>query len=310
VKTDGWTRALAPAKVNPWLVVRGRRDDGYHELDTGMLAIDLFDEVWARPRREPGLSLALGEGASSDVPADERNLAWRAASAVLESSGAEAGVELRLVKRIPSRAGLGGGSSDAAAAAVAVGAALGLSPSWEERAQQLAGIGSDCAFFAAAHASGFARCTGRGEQVEPLPAVPEHWRIALVLPDCGADTPAVYAALDPDLSRAAGPTNVPIGLFDLPEGDARQSLFAGLENAALASVPALRPWRELLDESGASHFRLSGSGSCFFGLFEDSELASRCLDSIETVAARRGMSPRGRWVTRPARHGVQLAGLR
>jgi len=305
-----WTRVLAPAKVNPWLRVRGRRADGYHELDTGLLAIDLYDEVLARPRTGGGVTLTLAEGTAPDVPADERNLAWRAAHATLAAAGDGRGVELRLSKRIPSRAGLGGGSSDAAAAAVAVRSALGLSLSWEELVRLLAGIGSDCAFFAAARESGFAHCTGRGEIVTPLAPVPDCWNVALVLPTCGADTPAVYAALDRGLSAASAATTVPVGLFDLPEEDARNSLFAGLEHAALTSVPELRPWRELLNASGANHFRLSGSGSCFFGLFEHAAQASQCLDAIETGAASRGMSLRGRWVVRPARHGVRLAELR
>jgi 4-diphosphocytidyl-2-C-methyl-D-erythritol kinase len=303
---DGWTRALAPAKVNPWLAVKGRRDDGFHELDTGLLALELYDEVWARPAAREGIGLTLAPGAAPDVPADERNLAWRAARAVLDAAGDARGVELHVVKRIPSRAGLGGGSSDAAAAAVAVRAALGLSLSWDVLVQQLAAIGSDCAFFAAARETGFARCTGRGEIVEPLEALPDRWTVALVLPECGADTPAVYAAWDRGLSEPAALTTVPLGLFVSNEADARSSLFSGLENAALASVPELLPWRELLNESGASHFRLSGSGSCFFGLFEDPDDASQCLDAIETGSARRGMSLRGRWVTRPARHGVRL----
>ncbi len=303
---DGWTRVLAPAKVNPWLVVRGRRDDGLHEIDAGLLAVDLYDEVWARPREGEGLTLTLEEGASADVPADERNLAWRAARAVLDAAGRRGGVELRLAKRIPSRAGLGGGSSDAAAAALAVRAALGLSLSWEALQRQLAQIGSDCPFFVAARETGFARCTGRGERVEPLPAVPVHWNVALALPDCGADTSAVYAALDPALWNPAARPTVPIGLFALEQERARNSLFSGLEEAALASVPGLLAWRELLDESGASHFRITGSGSCFFGLFEDPDQASQCLDEIETGAARRRMLLRGRWVQRPARHGVRL----
>jgi len=193
----------------------------------------------------------------------------------------------------------------ATAAAVAVCAALGLSLSWEDLAQQLASFSSDCAFFAAARETGYARCTDRGERVEPLPAVSGRWSVVLVLPDCGADTRAVYAALDRDLCPVAPAPTVAASLFDLDEGDARNSLFAGLERAALASVPELRPWRELLDGCGAAHFRLSGSGSCFFGLFADARQASQCLDAIETGAGRQAMALRGRWRVRPARHGVR-----
>ena len=301
-----WTRVLAPAKVNPWLRVLGRRDDGYRQVDTGLLALDWFDELAARPAPEPGLRLALtGPAATDDVPADERNLAWRAAAAVLERAPEGAGLELALTKRIPSRAGLGGGSSDGAAAALAACRALDLSLSWEELARIVSDLGSDCAFFLAARDSGFARCTGRGEVVESLAPVPDRWKVALVVPDIGADTGAVYAKLDRGLSPPAPAPNVS-DLFGRTETGARSALQSDLESAALDGVPGLLPWRELLDQNGAEHFRLSGSGSSFFGLFGDARQASACLSAIETEGVRRALTPRACRVLAPAGHGVRI----
>ena len=306
-----WTRVLAPAKVNPWLAVLGRRDDGYHQVDTGVLALDLCDEVAVRPVGERGLwGQVGGEAASADVPADGRNLAWRAAAAVLELArgrrrlGGEVGLELHLLKRIPSRAGLGGGSSDAAGAALATTRALDLSLSWDELAHLVSNLGSDCAFFLAAHASGFARCTGRGEIVEPLAPIPDRWKVALIVPEVGAETGAVYANLGRDL-RNGGIAPSLTDLFERTESGARVALLAGLESAALDSVPGLHAWRELLDELGAAHFRLSGSGSSFFGLFADAGEASRCVAAIEAEALRRGLRSRLGRVLRPAGHGVR-----
>jgi 4-diphosphocytidyl-2-C-methyl-D-erythritol kinase len=107
----GWVRALAPAKVNLWLQLRGRRADGYHELDSGLLALELADGLEARVRHEAGVRLEIeGPFATPDVPADERNLAWRAAAAALEALGERRGIALRLVKNVPSQSGLGAGS--------------------------------------------------------------------------------------------------------------------------------------------------------------------------------------------------------
>jgi len=306
VSARAWTRVRAPAKVNPWLRVLARRDDGYHEVDTGMLALAWFDEVAVRRTAEPGLRLALrGEAASADIPADERNLVWRAAAAVAAHGPAGAGLELVLTKRVPSRAGLGGGSADAAAAALAACRALELSLSWEDLVRIVSDLGSDCAFFLAARASGFARCTGRGEIVEPLAPVPDRWKLVVVVPDIGADTRAVYANLDRGLSAKGAAPNV-CGLFERAESGARDALHSDLEPAALGVVPGLLEWRELLDQSGARHFRLSGSGSSFFGLFEDAGEAAACLSAIELEAVRRAMTARACRVLPPAGHGVRI----
>ena len=218
-------RAIAPAKVNLSLEVLGRRPDGFHEIRSEMLAIDLCDSLEVRPDRGGGVRLSLaGPVASADVPSDGSNLVCRAAHAALAegrrlgSIASEAGVEIALVKRIPTRAGLGGGSSDAAAAWIATAAAYGLQPSDEARDRELAAIGSDCVFFAAAGATGYASCGGRGERVEPRPNPEPGIGIALLTPSVECSTAEVYRSLDPasfdgprrgnDLEEAAVPAVV------------------------------------------------------------------------------------------------------
>jgi 4-diphosphocytidyl-2-C-methyl-D-erythritol kinase len=303
----GWARTLAPAKVNLWLDVLARRPDGYHELDTGLLALELADEVEARATDEPGVRLELaGPFASADVPSDERNLAWRAAAACLEALGETRGVELRLTKNVPSQAGLGAGSADAAAALLACETALGRSLDEDRARAALARLGSDCVFFRAAESTGLARCTGRGERVEVLAPPPEGWRVALLVPDVGAPTAAVYGALPTSLSLRDAASTVRAGLLQLDERAARGALFNGLEEAALSAVDGLAPWRELLDGCGAAHFRLSGSGSSFFGLFRDPQEAVRCLTPLAQAARSRGLEPRALLVTQPAGRGARL----
>ena len=304
---DGWVRALAPAKVNLWIDVLERRADGYHELDTGLLALELADTLEARARPEAGVRLELGGPfATPDVPSDERNLAWRAAAACLEVLGERRGVELRLVKNVPSQAGLGAGSADAAAALVACEAALGRALDEPGALALLSRLGSDCVFFRAAAATGFARCRGRGEVVQPLGPPPADWCVAVLVPDVGAPTAQVYAALRGPLSRAGAVSTVRSCLLHLEEGVARGALSNGLEEAALSAVAGLAPWRALLDDNGAAHFRLCGSGSSFFGLYRDPQEAARCLSALAQTARARKLEPRALFTTRPACRGARL----
>jgi 4-diphosphocytidyl-2-C-methyl-D-erythritol kinase len=294
-------QALAPAKVNLVLEVLGRRPDGYHELRTLMVALELADRVVAR--RDPALEdgqvrLALcGPAASADVPRDADNLVVRAARAVLERAAGGGGLALELDKHVPSQAGLGGGSADAAAALLAAEEACGVDLGAAARRELLAGLGSDCVFFEAAGASGAAWCRGRGERVEPLPAPSPAWWVALVVPAVRAPTAAVYGALGIPLSH---PPAVPTvrTLSGLRASAARAACFNQLEAAATVAVPELRRWREALDSAGADHFRLSGSGSAFFGLYDDADETRRGLESVLAEAERRGLAVRGRWVTR------------
>ena len=306
-------RVLAPAKVNPALAVLERRADGFHALDMTMLAIGLWDVVGARPVADRGVSLELsGPAASADIPTGAQNLAVRAAEAVLEEARARgsdhaAGLALRLEKHVPSRAGLGGGSSDAAAAAVAARAALACDVPDDVLLERLGELGSDCGFFLAAGKSGYARCRGRGERVEGLPAPPPGWWIALLVPDLECPTGAVYRALEFPLSDSVGTPTVPTDLLDRSVNAARRSSFNHLESAAQRVVPKLAAWRRLLDRENASHFRLSGSGSAFFGLFRDASDAARANERMRAAAVEAGLGVRGDWVVPPAGFGVKLA---
>ena len=302
-------RALAPAKVNVWLEVLGRRADGFHELDTVMVALELCDEVRARRTATGAVDLRVtGPAASADVPTDERNLAVRAAWVALELAreagvcDARAGLELVLDKHVPSQSGLGGASSDAAAALLAGAKALGLEPSALGAAarERLAALGSDCAFFLEA-ATGAARCTGRGERVEPLTALEPAWHVALVVPAVVSPTAAVYRALEPadfgnrpppDLASRALPLHQP---------------FNRLEAAALRAVPELAAWRTLLDDATPGAFCLSGSGSSFFALASDPDDARRLLDAVLLAAGERGLATRGTWALRTRASAAALA---
>jgi 4-diphosphocytidyl-2-C-methyl-D-erythritol kinase len=296
-----WFHALAPAKVNLTLEVLGRRPDGYHEIRTWMLALDLADRLRARATPSGGVRLALsGPAASDDVPAAERDLAERAAEAVRARAGPGAGLELELEKHIPRQAGLGGGSADAAAAWLLAREAWALDLPPAAARADLAALGSDCVFFSEAR-RGLASCEGRGEVVRALDARLPDWWVGIVIPNFGCATAAVYARHLP--GRAREPSLRP-GLT--AARDARTELHNALEPAAIAAFPALGRWRALLDELGLGHWRLAGSGSAWFGIADERGAIEADLARIGRAARERGLGVRALHAARPAGHGACL----
>ena len=257
----------APAKLNLSLRIVGRRDDGLHLLDSRLVLLELADELLLLPGCS-GLRVS-GEGAA-DLPTDSTNLAWRG---LLAGLGGEPEIAcLALEKRIPAAAGLGGGSSDAAAAWRLGRASLGRTHrADDDELADLAFIGADVPFFAAELAAG--RVTGVGERVEPSTPLDAH--IVLVHPPFGLSTAAVFAELRPDE-------------------------WGRLENDLLAPARRLRPKLDevLLAVSGAGgHPQLSGSGPTVFSLADDVEQAAAIGAGIERAGFRATIT---RTRTRPA----------
>lgn len=260
-------RVRCPAKLNLFLEVVRRRADGYHDLDTVMQAVDLCDELRVTPHDGSALTL---ECSDPSLPTDEGNVALRAALALRQRAGFRGGAHLALTKRIPQQAGLGGGSSDAAGALVGLNRAWGLELSTEELRQVAAELGSDVAFFLY---GGTARCTGRGEVVEPL-AAPATFRYVLVCPRVGVSTAEAYGRLCALTSRRASAS---IMISMLREGSVEGTgggLFNRLEEAAFDLRPELRGLKERLARS--AHFAgvaMTGSGSALFGLCRPADWA-------------------------------------
>ncbi|MFM1904027.1 MAG: 4-diphosphocytidyl-2-C-methyl-D-erythritol kinase, partial [Planctomycetota bacterium] len=201
------SRVTAPAKLNLSLAVLERRPDGFHSIESLMVGVSLADSLDIRRSAAPGIRLAVrfagGLAAARaatlrrDVPTDERNLVVRAVAAVAAEAGIEPALEIDLVKQIPSGAGLGGGSSDAAAAISGVAQLWNLDWPTERLAAIGSRLGSDIPWF---FAGGPAIAAGRGESIEsvadlmPLAAV-------LAMPPVGLSTPAVYQACTPEPAR-------------------------------------------------------------------------------------------------------------
>jgi 4-diphosphocytidyl-2-C-methyl-D-erythritol kinase len=276
-------RVPAFAKVNLGLEVLGNREDGYHELRTIFQTIDLHDDVVLRPR-ERGVVVACDH---PEVPTDERNLAARAASALLAHARLDAGVEIMLEKRIPVAGGLGGGSSDAAAVLIALDHLLGLGlgrPGLQPLARRL---GADVPYFLT---GGTALGLARGDEVYPLfRQVRGH--VVVVDPGRPLSTAAVFARLDARLTpRENSYTIYRFVSRDLEGSGGFSVLTNDLEPAALEEAPDLAGQvsriRALLIGEGALMASLSGSGASFFGLFEGAAEARRAQTVLRAEGFR------------------------
>lgn len=261
---------LAPAKLNLTLEVVGKRADGFHAIETLMVPVDLCDTLEVRPGG--GLTLTCDR---PDIPTDGRNLVVKAAAALQRATGCTRGAEMRLTKRIPHEAGLGGGSSDAATALLALNDLWELNLPAPQLAAVAADVGSDVAFFLAGTAGW---CTGRGEVVTPEP-VGSPIDVVIVKPPVGLSTKEVYGRVvvpTPPLDGTAARDALRAG--DV-EGLGR-ALFNRLQGPAFAVAPAVEAlWRELAALSPLG-CQMTGSGSAVFALCRDAPEAARTAAAV------------------------------
>jgi 4-diphosphocytidyl-2-C-methyl-D-erythritol kinase len=264
----GSVTVRVPGKVNLYLEVGDRRDDGYHELTTVFHAVSLLDEITVRNADVLSLEMA-GEGAES-LPADERNLAWQAAELMAEHVGRSPDVAITVEKSIPVAGGMAGGSADAAAVLVAINALWELGVPRRDLHTLAARLGSDVPF--ALH-GGTALGTGRGEELATVLARSTfHWVLAFA--NGGLSTPAVFSEID-RLRESKGADGQPPRLDDvepvlaaLASGDPAslaQLLGNDLQPAAVSLDPGLRRTLRAGTEAGALAGVVSGSGpTCAF----------------------------------------------
>lgn len=247
----------APAKINLWLEVVGRRPDGYHEIDTCFQAIDLFDTVMLEPSQRPGVSCHVEGPFADGVPEGPENLAARAALLLAGRTGHELRLAITIVKEIPSGAGLGGGSSDAAAVLVALARRFAVPDPEDTLVELAAELGADVPFFLE---GGTQRGTGIGHRLTPVPPPAERWGI-LVWPGVAMPTTAAYAML---AEEAPGR---PPALEDRDAEDSdwrkRRNVF---EPLVFERYPRIAEAAKVLRD-GAGFVRLAGSGGAVFALY-------------------------------------------
>ncbi len=266
----------APAKLNLRLRVHGRREDGYHEIDSIAAKVTLYDELRFRPREDGRIRL---ECSGLDCGRLEDNLVYRAARMLAPMAGG-AGMDVRLEKHIPAGTGLGGGSSDAAATLLVLNRIWRLRLSEEQLVDLGARIGSDVPLFLDGPA---ARIRGRGEQVEPMEVHP--FLAVLCLPDLSCDTAKVYAVHDEmfGVEPPAPPRQRPAALparLDGPPSSWTNALFNDLQAAAMRFCPGLEEISAWLAASTRLPVHLTGSGSALFVLADDEPAARRALAAV------------------------------
>jgi 4-diphosphocytidyl-2-C-methyl-D-erythritol kinase len=292
-RADTYIEVLTPAKINLFLEVIGKRPDGYHEIETLMTAVTIYDTLLLFPsgdntidlecRWTHGLSAAdharrplsdAREKPFGVIPAGPQNIVWQALELLRGQAGCKQGATVRLVKRIPAAAGLGGASSDAAAALVAANEGWRLGWPVERLMGLAAQLGSDVPFFLS---HGAAVCRGRGEQIEPLP--PRRLHTVVVRPPVGLSTPDVY--------RACRITAARVGAASLSRSLARGDISAagrGLVNNLQQPSASLTLWIDrLAKEFGRLDVlghQMSGSGSSYFGLFRHARHARRTASRL------------------------------
>jgi 4-diphosphocytidyl-2-C-methyl-D-erythritol kinase len=249
---------LAPAKINLSLTVKGRREDGFHEIESLMVPVSVFDRLTFEHKEAGDLELICDD---PSLPVDENNLVYRAAKLFCASCGLEPRLRITLSKQIPHGAGLGGGSSDAATTLLGLNVLFQTDLSRESLARMAADLGSDIPFFIYQSA---ARITGRGENVEPE-IFTEQLPLLLIKPPFGVPTPWAYKQWKdsqeiPGVSYA--PQTFPWGTLvnDLERPVFEKYLF----------LAQLKGW--LLEQPEVQGALMSGSGSTVFAVLKGKQL--------------------------------------
>lgn len=282
-------KEYAYAKINLYLDVLAKREDGFHDIKTVMHTVSLADEVTVsvKPSRQREIRMYLV--GNSKLPQDSRNLAYRAAELFMDATLVTADVTVRLDKRIPVAAGLAGGSADAAAVLRAMNR-LFKKPLTDKRLLELAAeLGSDVPFCLF---GGTALCLGRGERITRLPSTLSlHTVIAVA--DEHVSTPSAYAALDDIYANFVDDRDDSSEQYYEAVVSALQSgklsdapLYNIFENVVFKTCFGAEKLKSRLKDLGATHAVMSGSGPSVFGIFSTREAAVAASDSLRASGVR------------------------
>jgi 4-diphosphocytidyl-2-C-methyl-D-erythritol kinase len=266
-------RLPAFAKINLDLRVIGKRPDGYHELRTIFQTISLHDTLELTITREPGITLAIK---NSDLPAGPENLVYRAIAAMQQELNLTSGVHAELDKVIPVARGLGGGSSDAASAMIAM---LRLTRQKVPLARLIAiaaSLGADVPFFLF---GGRALAVNRGDEIYPLPDLPRRSVVVVSPRDIGVSTREAYQWVSEQLTKRPEPPSI-VEFCALCWSRQQQPLINDFEGPVFSRYPRLGEIQAGLLKRGAADAALAGSGSAVFGLFQNPARARRSARSF------------------------------
>lgn len=280
----------AYAKINLGLRILGKRADGYHDLETFFLQIDLADRLFFEKTAGSGLALTCNQ---SDLPVDASNLCTRAYQLLCEAASCSFGVRLHLEKSIPAGAGLGGGSSDAAVTLIALNRLFDLQLSKDRLYQLATQLGSDVPFFLT---GGLCRGRGRGEILEAYEELPD-LGILLVTPPVAVSTAWAYKNYNKlGLTKTEKYRKLPSSsIGQLRDDELAEVCQNDLEIAVFEKYEELAAIKAQLQRSGAIVSSMTGSGSAMFGLFRTQQEAQGRKQLFERCNT---------FVTRPIRWGM------
>ncbi len=280
------------AKINLYLDVIRRRDDGFHDIETVFQPVTLHDTIFIG-RTPGGISLT---GDDRDIAWDDSNLCWKAASLLLSEAAGSHGVSIDVKKRIPAGAGLGGGSSDAAGVLAGINELLGLGVERSRLMEMGLEIGSDVPFFLfGSPATG----RGRGEILEKIEGL-RNGTILIVKPDINVSTRWAYQNPNLILTRSGGGHKLNCLLGGLKEfPDVALETCNSFQEVVAEEYPVIEQILVLLEREGARLSSMSGSGSACFALYEDDTTASR----VRALMSDEGHSA---WIVHPARRTMEL----
>ena len=271
----------SPCKVNLLLNILGKRPDGFHELETIMHPVRVFDVLFVR-RGSTGLKLTCNE---PSLPTDGKNLVYRAAESFLAKAAIKEGIEIHLEKRIPLAAGLGGGSGNAATTLLALNELFGQPLTHLQLDAIAASLGSDVPFFLQSQP---ALATGRGELIQPYAPFPSlaGGAFLLVHPGFGISTAWAYqqlARFPQALNGRRGRAAELLALLKTPELKASaKALYNSLEAPAFEKFPLLALFCEFFLENGAAGALMSGSGSTTFAVVENAPKAEAIAEKFRS----------------------------
>lgn len=266
----------APAKINVYLKVLGRRDNGYHDLVMLNQKLSICDELDVVVQSGDGSSPIVMTCDDASLPCDSSNLCWRAAEMIREYAKKSDRVTIHLSKRVPMAAGLGGGSSDAAAILRALNDLWDLKLNAAALSEIGVRLGADVPFFC--HESAAAIAEGIGERITELPNLPKMW-VILVNPNFPVSTKSVYEAVDLQLTGEVEHVDLPKYYKEFK--DVINIVHNDLELVTAAKYPVIKEIESLLVNNGSEMSWMSGSGPTVVGLFSEKAVrdeAARQLD--------------------------------
>lgn len=273
----------APAKINLYLDVLGRRADGYHEIESIMQTVSLCDVIDVT-LADSGITLTASE---DTVPLDEKNLAHKAARLFYSHTGIDGGAKIHIEKRIPVSSGLAGGSTDAGATLKALNELYGFPVSNDELLALGAKLGADVPF---CMEGGCVLCRGIGEKMQKIePMTP--FTVVIARGGEGVSTPAAYRMLDERfgefLARPFSDVQRTISAVEMDDLNALSlSVFNVFESVVLQNHKEASLYKGVLQDNGALVSMMSGSGPAVFGIFDDTEKADYAHHRLYDLGAR------------------------